>query len=201
MTIRVLVKAPKKLGGHKNMTTERLKAVVTTLRQEGMSSEEILDEMGPFLKISQKTLNAMRKAGMTADDILKEVTTDYEYSVKLEGNLLEKETTSRKDIGEIKKYLREVVGIPPHIKGYRYIATAINIWEDGMSMTKDLYPEVAKRHDTTPSRVERAIRHAIELVFDRNFDFVQSIGNAVSPFKGKPTNSEFITTLVEILEE
>ena len=93
------------------------------------------------------------------------------------------------------------VGVPAHIKGYQYVREAIMITVENMdvinSVTKVLYPEVAKRYHTTPSRVERAIRHAIEVAWDRgDLETLQRFfGYTVSNAKGKPTNSEFIALI------
>ena len=93
------------------------------------------------------------------------------------------------------------VGVPAHIKGYQYVREAIMITVENMdvinSVTKILYPEVAKRYHTTPSRVERAIRHAIEVAWDRgDLETLQKFfGYSVSNAKGKPTNSEFIAMI------
>ena len=93
------------------------------------------------------------------------------------------------------------IGVPAHIKGYQYVREAIMITVENMdvinSVTKVLYPEVAKRYHTTPSRVERAIRHAIEVAWDRgDLETLQRFfGYTVSNAKGKPTNSEFIAMI------
>ena len=93
------------------------------------------------------------------------------------------------------------VGVPAHIKGYQYVREAIMITVEDMdvinSVTKVLYPEVAKKYHTTPSRVERAIRHAIEVAWDRgDLETLQKFfGYTVSNTKGKPTNSEFIAMI------
>ncbi|MBR3703995.1 MAG: sporulation transcription factor Spo0A [Oscillospiraceae bacterium] len=93
------------------------------------------------------------------------------------------------------------VGVPAHIKGYQYVREAIMITVEDMevinSVTKVLYPEVAKRYHTTPSRVERAIRHAIEVAWDRgDIETLQRFfGYTVSNIKGKPTNSEFVAMI------
>ena len=95
------------------------------------------------------------------------------------------------------------VGVPAHIKGYQYVREAIIIAVQDMSVinavTKVLYPEVAKRYNTTPSRVERAVRHAIEVAWDRgDLETLQSyFGYTVSNTKGKPTNSEFIAMIAD----
>ena len=97
------------------------------------------------------------------------------------------------------------LGVPAHIKGYHYLRTAIllSIEDKGLldSITKRLYPTVAKQYDTTSSRVERAIRHAIEIAWDRgNLDTLNSFfGYTVNTCKGKPTNSEFIALITDKL--
>lgn len=97
------------------------------------------------------------------------------------------------------------VGIPAHIKGYHYLRTAImlSVNNDEMinSITKLLYPTVAKQYDTTSSRVERAIRHAIEIAWDRgDIDVITKIFSyTVHMSKGKPTNSEFIALIADHL--
>ena len=97
------------------------------------------------------------------------------------------------------------IGVPAHIKGYQYLREAIMITVRDMdvinAVTKVLYPEVAKRFATTPSRVERAIRHAIEVAWDRgDLETLQKyFGYTVSVSKGKPTNSEFIAMIADRL--
>ena len=97
------------------------------------------------------------------------------------------------------------VGIPAHIKGYQYLREAIIIAVEDMdvinAVTKVLYPQVAKRFSSTPSRVERAIRHAIEVAWDRgDLETLQKVfGYTVSNIKGKPTNSEFIAMIADRL--
>ena len=98
------------------------------------------------------------------------------------------------------------IGVPAHIKGYQYLREAIIIAVNDMdvinAITKVLYPEVAKNCGTTPSRVERAIRHAIEVAWDRgDLDTLQKFfGYTVSNTKGKPTNSEFIALIADKLQ-
>lgn len=98
------------------------------------------------------------------------------------------------------------IGIPAHIKGYQYIREAIILTVRDMDLinavTKALYPMVAKRYNTTPSRVERAIRHAIEVAWDRgDIEILQKyFGYTVSNIKGKPTNSEFIALIADRLQ-
>lgn len=97
------------------------------------------------------------------------------------------------------------IGIPAHIKGYQYLREAIILSIDDLDMinavTKLLYPTIAKKFNTTSSRVERAIRHAIEVAWDRgDLETLQRFfGYTVSNLKGKPTNSEFIAMIADRL--
>ena len=104
----------------------------------------------------------------------------------------------------ITKMLHEL-GIPSHIKGYQYIREAVNIIFDNPSViggiTKELYPELASKFNTTVSRVERAIRHAVEVSWNRgNMDFMEDLfGYSVDIDRAKPTNSEFVVTIADKL--
>lgn len=104
----------------------------------------------------------------------------------------------------ITKILHEL-GIPSHIKGYQYIREGISVLYDHPEVvggiTKELYPDIAGKFDTTVSRVERAIRHAIEVSWNRgNWDLMEDIfGHSVDIDKAKPTNSEFIVTVADKL--
>lgn len=97
------------------------------------------------------------------------------------------------------------VGVPAHIKGYQYLREAIMMAVEDMdavgAITKILYPSIAKKFKTTSSRVERAIRHAIEVAWDRgDIETLQGyFGYTVSGIKGKPTNSEFISMIADRL--
>ena len=97
------------------------------------------------------------------------------------------------------------IGVPAHIKGYQYLREAIMMVVNDIDIinqiTKQLYPEIANKYRTTPSRVERAIRHAIEVAWGRGqVDTVESIfGYTVNSNKGKPTNSEFIAMIADKL--
>lgn len=102
----------------------------------------------------------------------------------------------------ITMYIQQL-GVPAHIKGYQYIRDAIMMVIEDMdainSITKFLYPTVAKHYNTTSSRVERAIRHAIEVAWDRgNPEFLDDMfGYTIMSSKGKPTNSEFIAMIAD----
>lgn len=116
-------------------------------------------------------------------------------SINLFGNNLEISIT---------RLLHEL-GMPSHIKGYQYIRDGIVMIYNNPDIiggiTKELYPDVASKYNTTVSRVERAIRHAIEVSWNRgNWDLMEEIfGHSVDIDKAKPTNSEFIVTLADKL--
>ena len=97
------------------------------------------------------------------------------------------------------------MGVPAHIKGYQYLRDAIILVIGEINLlgavTKELYPMIAQKYGTTPSRVERAIRHAIELAWDRgNIDMMNKFfGYTINVERGKPTNSEFIAMIADKL--
>lgn len=97
------------------------------------------------------------------------------------------------------------IGVPAHIRGYHYMREAIIMSVNDMDVlnyiTKELYPSIAKKCNTTPSRVERAIRHAIEVAWNRGkVDAIDALfGYTVNNHKGKPTNSEFIALIADRL--
>ncbi|CFX50323.1 Sporulation transcription factor Spo0A [Syntrophomonas zehnderi OL-4] len=105
---------------------------------------------------------------------------------------------------EVTKIIHEI-GVPAHVKGYQYLRDAIMLVVEEINylgaVTKELYPTIAVKYDTTPSRVERAIRHAIELAWDRgDYDKINKFfGYTISGEKGKPTNSEFIAIIADKL--
>lgn len=97
------------------------------------------------------------------------------------------------------------LGIKPNLLGFRYAADAVEIWMErggNMSMTKELYPEIAAKRGTKSTRVERAIRHAIETAADCTSyeDMAAILGTTASMNKGKLTNGEFIATLALLVE-
>ncbi len=125
------------------------------------------------------------------------------------GESLRYPATRRPDKTSIESMVTGIIheiGVPAHIKGYQYLREAIIIAVNDMdvinAITKVLYPQVAKTFGTTPSRVERAIRHAIEVAWDRgDLDTLQRFfGYTVSNTKGKPTNSEFIALIADKLQ-
>lgn len=105
---------------------------------------------------------------------------------------------------EVTRVIQQM-GVPAHVKGYQYLRDAIILVVEEMNLlgavTKELYPLIAEKYDTTASRVERAIRHAIELAWDRgNVDMMNRFfGYTVNMERGKPTNSEFIAMVADRL--
>lgn len=155
------------------------------------------------LNIAMECLRNMEAVGCTIGDLV-------EALAKLsEGEAFPAEAPSQKLEGvKLEKWVTDVLhelGMPAHIIGYNYVRTAVALAYENPewvhAITKALYPQVAKEYGTTPSRVERAIRHAVEVTWDRgDLDVLkQYFGNTISLHKGKPTNSEFISLLADRL--
>lgn len=111
-----------------------------------------------------------------------------------------------KPVRDLEKDVTDMIhelGVPAHIKGYQYLREAIMMSVEDIEMlgsiTKILYPTIAKRFQTTPSRVERAIRHAIEVAWSRGkMETLDALfGYTINTGKGKPTNSEFIALIAD----
>ena len=140
------------------------------------------------------------KKGFTLQDVIEMLNT-------IPSSLANKDTTAKpaQDIEVRVSNILRGLGVPANIKGYYYLRFAIILTYRNRQLieniTKELYPAVAKEFQTTKSRVERAIRHAIECAWDRgDFDYLQKIaGNTVSPVRGKPTNGELIALLADSL--
>lgn len=137
------------------------------------------------------------------DDLCGKVTDIFQTVSPTGGETMFKANKSVKDLEtNITMYIQQL-GVPAHIKGYQYIRDAITMVIEDMdtinSITKLLYPTVAKHYSTTASRVERAIRHAIEVAWDRgNPDVLNELfGYTILGSKGKPTNSEFIAMIAD----
>lgn len=122
----------------------------------------------------------------------------------MNAEMVEEEEKNNKVELAISKLLHSL-GIPSHIRGYQYIRESIYMMYENPDMiggiTKCIYPEIATRFDTTASRVERAIRHAIEVSWARgDYDLMEELfGHSVDYDRSKPTNSEFIATLADNL--
>ena len=122
-----------------------------------------------------------------------EIAQTAEDMPETEGRDLEKDVTD----------MIHEIGVPAHIKGYQYLREAIMMSVEDVEMlgsiTKILYPTIAKKYQTTPSRVERAIRHAIEVAWSRGrMETLDALfGYTINTGKGKPTNSEFIALIAD----
>ncbi len=112
----------------------------------------------------------------------------------------------RADVVELEKYITDIMldmGVPAHLKGYRYLRMAIMMAKEDMevvgSVTKLLYPEIAKKFNTTEQKVERAIRNAIEVSWLRgNVEtFEEMFGYSVQTGQNRPTNSEYIAQIAD----
>ena len=134
-----------------------------------------------------------------------EIKKTYASTREIRGQFIE---ISKKDQENLESLVTNViheVGVPAHIKGYQYLREAIMMVVNNIDIinqiTKQLYPDIAVKYHTTPSRVERAIRHAIEVAWARGqADAVENIfGYTISAAKGKPTNSEFIAMIADKL--
>ncbi len=116
---------------------------------------------------------------------------------------IQKQNTQEHDLEKDVTNMIHEIGVPAHIKGYHYLREAImmSVHDASMisSITKILYPTIAKRFQTTPSRVERAIRHAIEVAWSRGrMETLDTLfGYTIDTGKGKPTNSEFIALIAD----
>ena len=117
---------------------------------------------------------------------------------------IQKQNTQEHDLEKDVTNMIHEIGVPAHIKGYHYLREAImmSVHDASMisSITKILYPTIAKRFQTTPSRVERAIRHAIEVAWSRGrMETLDTLfGYTIDTGKGKPTNSEFVERFPEL---
>ena len=185
-------------------------------RKDGMQVLRELKEKNIIKKIivltSFNAQNVIREAGELGISYF--ILKPFEL-IELEKRILECNTDdnySKKTIDmrynnlqvSITKILHEL-GVPSHIKGYQYIREGIAILFEHPDViggiTKELYPDIASKYDTTVSRVERAIRHAIEVSWNRgNWQLMEEIfGHSVDIDKAKPTNSEFIVTIADKL--
>jgi len=180
-------------------TLREMKMNVATIMTSGFYADNVVTQAAnlganyfllkpcdmPMLLHHIRTANADRKGGVPAS----------KADNNISGQSLERTVTE----------IIHEIGVPAHIKGYQYLREAIIMTINDMdvinAVTKVLYPAVAKKYNTTPSRVERAIRHAIEVAWDRgDLETIQKFfGYTVSNIKGKPTNSEFIAMIADRL--
>lgn len=130
---------------------------------------------------------------------------DLEYQImnikSIRGSIVDKNRELQSKVTN----LLHSLGVPSHIKGYEYIREGVGLMYNNPSMlgaiTKEMYPEIAVKYNTTSSRVERAIRHAIEVSWSRgDYDLMEEVfGHSVDYDRAKPTNSEFIATIADRL--
>lgn len=139
---------------------------------------------------------------IATDFVVKKIRQYGENSIIKNNPYIQKNAKMREhDLEIVVTNMIHEIGVPAHIKGYQYLRDSITMAVEDMdilnSITKQLYPSIAQLHKTTPSRVERAIRHAIEVAWGRGkMDTIDELfGYTVSAGKGKPTNSEFIALI------
>ena len=169
--------------------------VISAIGQEGITEDAF--NLGAYYYIMKPFDNDM---------VLRRVKSIKNYVTAGNFKIAENSGKDQRVIDNLENQVTDMiheVGVPAHIKGYQYLRDAIiMVIEDQEmlnSITKILYPTIAKSNHTTPSRVERAIRHAIEVAWSRgNMDIINTLFSyTVSTGKGKPTNSEFIALIAD----
>lgn len=172
--------------------------VITAVGQEGITEDAFnLGANYYIMKPFDNTmvLNRIKNVKRNSVKHVQEVRKVNAYENK-------REYVSRNLESDVTNIIHEI-GVPAHIKGYQYLRDAIIMSVNDMEMlnsiTKILYPTIAKMHQTTPSRVERAIRHAIEVAWSRGkMDTIDALfGYTINTGKGKPTNSEFVALIAD----
>ena len=150
--------------------------------------DSLINRIRQFKSMPQPVSNITSFAQVKAPEFVKKETVFSSYSLET----------------KVTNILHEI-GVPAHIRGYHYMREAIMMSVNDMDVlnyiTKELYPSIAKKCNTTPSRVERAIRHAIEVAWNRGkIDAIDALfGYTINNHKGKPTNSEFIALIADRL--
>ena len=193
--------------------SERPDVLVMDLLLTGMDGLEVLEQLGD---IRPRVLVLSAFASPSLAERVANAGADYcmlkpcRLSAVIERARLltcgQEEEEQADDVRDLERRVTAIIhdiGVPAHIKGYQYLREAIGLAVEDMdiinAVTKVLYPAVAKKFGTTASRVERAIRHAIEVAWDRgDLETLQKyFGYTVSNAKGKPTNSEFIAMIAD----
>lgn len=161
----------------------------------------------------RKKLEQLKGLGWTLDDLIElvmalEVIDEVDNKERIKEVYGERKFDIYNDSEALQIKIADIIkkiGISTNIVGYKYIIDAVNICIKDINqinlMTKNLYPKIAEHFNTSSCRVERGIRYAIEKGWkEGNIDFQEKIfGNIISAYKGKPTNSQFIATLVEYI--
>ena len=182
-------------------------------KMDGLSVLEALHKEGIMMKsIITTSINSLEVINKCMEvGVNYYMLKPYDYETLEKRVLLVSKTRSKKlvvnsnDLAMAITDLLHSLGIPSHIKGYSYIRDGIDLMYRNPNMigaiTKELYPEIASKYDTTSSRVERAIRHAIEVSWSRgDYDVMEDLfGHSVDYDRAKPTNSEFIATIADKL--
>ena len=189
--------------------------VVMDLVLSGMDGLEVLEELGqdgPRVLVLSAFAGAALSEGVSAKGAdylmlkpcrMTAVAQRVRQLAQLAGESADRGEEDRQTLERRITGIIHEIGVPAHIKGYQYLREAISLTVEDMevinAVTKVLYPAVGKRFGTTASRVERAIRHAIEVAWDRgDLETLQRyFGYTVSNAKGKPTNSEFIAMIAD----
>lgn len=187
----------------KKLSEEKFDKRIEYVAMSVTSSERIIDSA---LKLGAEYFLLKPQSPEAIADTIRSIKANEEsHTVKESAakTLVQKPETKEFDLEElVTDYIHEL-GVPAHIKGYQYIRSAIIMVVNNMELlnyiTKQLYPTIAKQYRTTSSRVERAIRHSIEVAWDRGKPEVMNdiFGYTVSNTKGKPTNSEFIAMVAD----
>ena len=180
-------------------------SVLEDMKKKGIDKKVIVltsyNTQDMIRKVSEMGVNYFMLKPFELTDLenrIMEISGDVKYggkSIDLFHNSLQKSITT----------ILHELGVPSHIKGYQYIREGITLVYENPELvggiTKELYPEIARKYETTVSRVERAIRHAIEVSWNRgNWQLMEEIfGHSVDIDKAKPTNSEFIVTVADKL--
>lgn len=191
----VLEKAKERKNGHTSFI------ILSAMGQENVAEEAFSLGASYFLlkPFDQNTL--IKKIRQSSGDLGARRKT----AVSMAGKREEEQETNRNEPSleiVITNIIHEI-GVPAHIKGYQYLRDSISLAVQDMdilnSITKQLYPTIAAKHNTTASRVERAIRHAIEVAWNRGkMDTIDALfGYTIHAGKGKPTNSEFIALIAD----
>lgn len=180
-------------------------SVLEFMKKKGIDKKVIVltsyNTQDMIRKVSELGVNYFILKPFELEDLERRITEVIE-GVKLAGKTIDVYHNNLQI--SITKTLHEL-GVPSHIKGYQYIREGVALVYENPDVvggiTKELYPEVAKKYNTTVSRVERAIRHAIEVSWNRgNWQLMEDIfGHSVDIDKAKPTNSEFIVTVADKL--
>lgn len=179
-------------------TANEMKNLVEGLKNSGYTNSAILEFLTSEHPEKAELVEKLKIHGYTEQAILKLLVSEQEKA-ETEDPMSENALTIR-----VSQIMHEI-GVPAHIKGYNYLRSAIvmSIRDHEMmsSVTKILYPTIAKKYNTTASRVERSIRHAIEVAWDRgDIDVLKAyFGYTIQMSRGKPTNSEFIAMISDKL--